>query len=121
MKIEEFINVFDKYKSILNINISDEQYNELYYYMNNIIKWNEKVNVTAITDEKEFIEKHLVDSITVNKYLKNSNSIIDIGTGAGFPGIPLKIMNKEKKFTLVDSVGKKLKVIENINENMNLY
>ena len=104
----------------MGIDISKEQYHELYYYMKNLLEWNTKINVTSITDEEEFIEKHLVDSLTVNKYLKNSNSIIDIGTGAGFPGIPLKIVNKSKKITLIDSVGKKLKVIENINEDLKL-
>ena len=120
MKIEDFIKIFEKYNSILELDLSDNQYNELYYYMNSLLEWNKKINVTSITDEKEFIEKHFIDSLTINKYLKNYNSIIDIGTGAGFPGIPLKIINKDKKITLIDSVGKKLKVIESINEELKL-
>ena len=120
MKIEDFIKIFEKYNSILELDLSDNQYNELYYYMNSLLEWNKKINVTSITDEKEFVEKHFIDSLTINKYIKNCNSVIDIGTGAGFPGIPLKIINKDKKITLIDSVGKKLKVIESINEVLEL-
>ena len=91
-----------------------------YDYMIQILEWNQKINLTSITNEKEFIIKHFIDSLTVNKYLEGKQSIIDIGTGAGFPGMPLKIVNKEKKIVLVDSINKKLNVIRNINERIKL-
>lgn len=117
MKLDEFKNVFMEYS---DFDITEEQYKELLYYMQELLNWNNKINITAITNEKEFIIKHFIDSLTIDKYIKNYETVIDIGTGAGFPGIPLKILNKDKKFTLIDSVGKKLKVIESINNNLKL-
>ena len=63
-------------------------------YKDLLLEWNNKINLTAITDEKEIILKHFIDSCTILKYIENNQKIIDIGTGAGFPGIPLKIMNE---------------------------
>ena len=91
-----------------------------YQYMKEIIEWNEKINVTAITDEKEFIIKHFIDSLTISKYIEAGKKVIDIGTGAGFPGVPLKIINENSKITLIDSVNKKLNVIRDISQKMKL-
>lgn len=120
MELEEFKNIINRETEKLEIKLNDSQIEKFFKYMKEIIEWNDKVNVTAITDEKMFIVKHFIDSLTVNKYLENSKTIIDIGTGAGFPGIPLKIINEEKKFTLIDSVNKKLNVIRDINNKINL-
>ena len=98
MKLDEFKNVFMEYS---DFDITEEQYKELLYYMQELLNWNNKINITAITNEKEFIIKHFIDSLTIDKYIKNYETVIDIGTGAGFPGIPLKILNKDKKFTLI--------------------
>ncbi len=68
-----------------------------------------KINLTAITEENEVIIKHFIDSLTIYKYLNEAKSIIDVGTGAGFPGIPIKILNKEIDITLMDSLNKKNK------------
>lgn len=120
MSFEEFKKEFLE-KAIKNkIEVKDRQLEIFYKYMMGVIEWNEKINVTSITDEKKFIVKHFIDSLTVNKYLDGKESIIDIGTGAGFPGIPLKIVNEDKKFVLVDSINKKLNVIRNINEDLKL-
>lgn len=120
MELKEFETIF--LEECKKIKIFPEKYQIEYFYkyMKGILEWNDKINVTAITDEKMFIVKHFVDSLTVNSYLEGKNSIIDIGTGAGFPSIPLKIMNQEKKFTLVDSINKKLNVIREINKELNL-
>lgn len=120
MELEEFKKIIIEETEKINIELNEEEIYNFYKYMKGIIEWNEKVNVTAITDEKMFIVKHFIDSLTVNKYLANYNSLIDIGTGAGFPGIPLKILNKGKKVTLIDSINKKLNVIKDITYNMNL-
>ncbi len=103
-----------------NIEIEENKIENFYQYMKEIIKWNEKINVTAITDEKEFILKHFVDSLTISKYISENQEIIDIGTGAGFPGIPLKIVKENSKVTLIDSVNKKLNVIRDISQRLGL-
>lgn len=120
MELEEFKIIMDKELKKLELKLNDIQIEKFFKYMKGILEWNDKVNVTAITDEKMFIVKHFIDSLTVNSYLENAKSIIDIGTGAGFPGIPLKIANEEKKFTLIDSINKKLNVIRDINNQINL-
>jgi 16S rRNA (guanine527-N7)-methyltransferase len=120
MNIEEFKRIFLEETKKINIEVTDLMINQFYNYMLGIIEWNDKVNVTAITDEKMFIVKHFIDSLTVNGYLENKTSLIDIGTGAGFPGIPLKILNPNLKVTLIDSVNKKLNVIRDLSERINL-
>ena len=120
MDFEEFCNEYKKELKNININIEEKDLKLFYEYMKKAIEWNEKINITAITDEKMFIVKHFVDSLTVNKYLENKKTLIDIGTGAGFPGIPLKILNKDCKMTLIDSVNKKLNVIRDITKEMEL-
>lgn len=120
MELKEFKEIFINESKDLNLEINDKQLELFYQYMNGIIDWNDKINVTAITDEKMFIVKHFVDSLAINKFVAQAKSIIDIGTGGGFPGIPLKIMNYDKKVTLIDSVNKKLNVIRDITKDMDL-
>ncbi len=120
MNIEEFKKVFLEEANKNYIKINDEELEKLYKYMIGIIDWNDKINVTAITEEKLFIVKHFIDSLLINHYLQGKNRIIDIGTGGGFPGIPLKILNADKKFTLIDSVNKKLNVIRDLSEKIGL-
>ena len=104
----------------INIMLNDKQINQYYKYMNLLLEWNEKINLTAITKQDEIILKHFVDSMTVLKYLDNYKSIIDVGTGAGFPGIPIAIMNEEKEITLMDSLNKRIKFLEDVKENLSL-
>ena len=89
-------------------------------YYDKLIEWNNKFNLTAITDPKDVQIKHFVDSILPNDLLGESKSICDIGCGAGFPSIPLAILNPDKKFTLVDSVNKKISFINYIIELLDL-
>ena len=77
-------------------------------YMNLLLEWNEKINLTAITDVDDIILKHFIDSMTVLKYIEKDKSIIDVGTGAGFPGIPIAIMREDVKITLLDSLNKRI-------------
>ena len=120
MKLEEFKNIIIEEGKVYNLEFNDKQIDNLYNYMIGIIDWNDKVNVTAIVDEKMFIVKHFIDSLTINGYIKGKERIIDIGTGGGFPGIPLKIFNENSKFTLIDSVNKKLNVIRDITSRMEI-
>ena len=101
--------------------ISDAKNIEKFYeYMKLLLEWNEKINLTAIKDEKEFIVKHFVDSLTINQYINKNSRLIDVGTGAGFPGLPLKLFNEELSVTLIDSVNKKINVLKDIIEKLNL-
>ena len=86
-----------------------EQIEQFYKYMNLLIEWNEKMNLTAITEPEEVIEKHFIDSLTIMPYLEENSKIIDVGTGAGFPGIPVKIADSSLEITLLDSLNKRMR------------
>ena len=103
----------------LNLQLSDKQLDLLLKYKNLVLEWNEKINLTAIKEDEEFINKHLVDSLTICKYIEEGAKMIDIGTGAGFPGIPVKIATNTD-ITLFDSLNKRLKVLDNIIKVLNL-
>ena len=103
-----------------NIKINDEQIKKFMNYMNLLLEWNEKINLTAITQPEEVKLKHFVDSLTVLKYINDDDKVIDIGTGAGFPGIPLKIMKENTKITLLDSLNKRINFLNIVIETLNL-
>jgi len=104
----------------IGVLLNEENLDKLYKYKSLVLEWNEKINLTAITEDSEFVVKHFVDSLTINKYINPNKTIIDIGTGAGFPGIPLKILNNDNNFVLFDSLNKRLKVLEDIIEKIDL-
>lgn len=106
----------------IGIDITDDQINQFEKYYSMIIDWNSKINLTAITDEKEFIIKHILDSLLVVRAInfKDINNIIDIGTGAGFPGIPLKIIFEDISFTLLDSLKKRINFLKLVCEELDL-
>lgn len=114
MQIDEFsYEMKDKMKRI-NIDITDKQVKKFFSYMNLLIEWNKKINLTTIIEPKEIIIKHFVDCGTILKYLKDGENIIDIGTGAGFPGIPIKILNENLNVTLVDSLNKRINFLNEV-------
>lgn len=105
-----------------SIELNDNQIDSYKFYMDKLLEWNEKINLTAITDKDEFVVKHYIDSLLVlnmDEYRK-SKDVIDIGTGGGFPGIPLAIASPNKRFILEDSLLKRLKVIDDISSEMDL-
>lgn len=102
------------------VDLSNEQEKAFSKYMEMIIEWNKKINLTAITEKDEIIIKHFIDSITLYKYINNNSSIIDIGTGAGFPGIPLKIYDESLDITLLDSLNKRIKFLDLVINELNL-
>ena len=77
-------------------------------YLNELLKWNQKINLTAIRTEKEIIIKHFLDSLSVYPYLPKDFTLLDIGAGAGFPGIPLKMVQPSLQLILIDSARKKV-------------
>lgn len=91
-------------------------------YMEGILEWNEKINLTAIKDKEEFVIKHLIDSVLCYNFpeYRNADTIIDVGTGAGFPGIPLAIISPDKDFVLADSLNKRLKVIRTLADQLGI-
>lgn len=89
-------------------------------YQDLLLDWNEKINLTAITDEDDIITKHFVDSLTCLNYINGDEKIIDVGTGAGFPGIPIKIVSRETKVTLLDSLNKRINYLNDVIEKLGL-
>jgi len=92
---------------------SEETINKFYEYMDIILERNEYINLTTITDRDEFEQKHLMDSIICYGWpeIERATDVIDVGTGAGFPGIPLAILYPGKRFLLLDSLGKRLEIV----------
>ncbi len=120
MNLQQFQEIFQQECHKNKIEYQSTKAEKFYQYMNLILEWNQKINVTAIKDEKEFIIKHFVDSLTIHSFVAQANRILDIGTGAGFPGIPLKIYNPEIDFTLIDSVNKKITVLQDVIQKLEL-
>lgn len=98
----------------INIDISNEQSMKFYKYMELLLRWNESINLTAITEPNEVVLKHFIDSITIEKYINHNAKIVDVGTGAGFPGIPLSIVRPDLKITLMDSLNKRIKFLDEV-------
>jgi len=118
--MENFEKIFLELANKININLTEEQIDKFYKYMKLLLEWNEKINLTAITDENEILLKHFVDSLTVLKYIKEDDKIIDVGTGAGFPGIPMAIMMPNTKITLLDSLNKRINFLNEVIKELNL-
>jgi 16S rRNA (guanine527-N7)-methyltransferase len=93
---------------------------KLEIYLATLKKWNKVYNLTAINEDSEIIVKHFLDSLSVNQYIKNSGRILDVGTGAGFPGLILALFNPEKTFVLVDGVSKKISFLQEMIGKLNL-
>lgn len=120
MELEEFTKIFNNYLEKLNLTLTEEQIEKFYNYMNLLIEWNKKINLTAIVEPKGIILKHFIDSLTIEKYIKKGENIIDVGTGAGFPGIPLKIAREDLKITLADSLNKRINFLNEVINKLNL-
>ena len=104
-----------------NIDFSKEQLDKIDLYYDLIAEKNKVMNLTRITDKKEFYVKHILDSVSICNYLSfNDQKILDLGTGAGFPGIPLKIFFPEIRIIMVDSVNKKLEFINSVIDSLQL-
>lgn len=108
--------------SQLDINLSEEQIDQFMRYKELLQEWNQKMNLTAITEDREVMTKHFLDCMTINKALNMSEKyrVIDIGTGAGFPGLVIKIAFPHLEVTLVDSLKKRLTFLETVINELGL-
>ncbi|MDF2890249.1 MAG: rsmG [Clostridia bacterium] len=106
----------------LNIEATPETLDKFELLKGLLVEWNEKINLTAITESKEVDIKHFVDSATclATGYIKDGHEVIDVGTGAGFPGVPVKILNASLKVTLLDSLNKRIKYLEDVVNKLEL-
>lgn len=106
--------LFKKYE----LDLPSEVYGKLEIYADFLVKYNENVNLTAITDVREIFVKHFLDSILLLKYvdIPSNSSIIDVGTGAGFPSVPMKIYRPDLKITLLDSLNKRINFLQQLCE-----
>lgn len=118
MTEQEFIEYLKK----LNIEATQKQIEQLEKYYQLLIEWNEKINLTAITEKKQVYLKHFYDSATITYVidLNNVDSLCDVGTGAGFPGIVLKILYPHLNVTLIDSLNKRISFLEKVIDELKL-
>lgn len=105
----------------MNIEVSDKQISQLLRYYEMLVEWNEVMNLTAITEYEEVIVKHFLDSVSLVKIMEpKTDTLIDVGCGAGFPGLPLKIVFPELKVTLLDSLNKRVKFLQAVIDELSL-
>ena len=118
----QYFNMLNEACQRMGLSFDESKYNKFIKYKDLVKEWNEKINLTAITDDEEIIKKHFIDSIKVYKcdYVKNAKSIIDIGTGGGFPGIPMRIVKEDSSIVLLDSLNKRINFLNEVIEQLNL-
>ena len=104
------------------VTLTEKQIEQFEKYYELLVEWNKVMNLTGITEFDEVMQKHFVDSVAAAKYveMEKINSLIDVGTGAGFPGIPLKIVYPHLQVTLLDSLNKRIKFLDEVVDNLGL-
>jgi len=113
------MNALQSSASQLGVALTEAQTSKLIRLLDELDDWNQRMNLTAIRERPQQITKHLLDSLSIHTFLRGKR-IADVGTGAGFPGLPLALVNSEKQFTLIDSVAKKLRFVEHAAQAMEL-
>ncbi len=107
---------------LFGVELNENQLSQFYRYYEMLIEWNEKINLTAITDFDEVLKKHFLDSISIGRLFSQNTevSVLDIGTGAGFPGIPIKIAFPKTEVTLMDSLNKRVTFLNEVIKELSL-
>ena len=118
----EYFQIMKEASLEVGLDLTEKQYNQFITYMKLLQEWNEKINLTAITEDEEVIKKHFIDCIKAFKSnaVKNAKSAIDVGTGAGFPGLPIAIMNPDINVTLLDSLNKRINFLNTVIAQLGL-
>ena len=120
MQEEDFKKEIKERAVQFGVDLSEKQQEAFYQYMQLLIEWNQKMNLTAITEPEEILTKHFIDSISIIPYIQEEKNILDIGTGAGFPGIPLKIVLPQNSFILLDSLNKRINFLKEVIRSLQL-
>ena len=117
-----FAEILKKAAEEYGISLSETQLRQFDRYQELLVEWNQKMNLTALTEPKDVAIKHMIDSISVydDEWFSEGMSVIDVGTGAGFPGLPLKILCPSLKVTLLDSLNKRVKFLETVVSELGL-
>lgn len=118
---EQFITKTAETAGNTGIVLNNEQLEKLYLYKEMLVDWNEKINLTAIVDDEEIIAKHIIDSLQIIKHIEEKQKVIDVGTGAGLPGIIIAIYFEGKvKITLFDALNKRILFLQEVINKLNL-
>ena len=106
----------------IDIDITDKNVDDFISYYNLLIEWNKNINLTAITEPKEVAIKHFIDSLCFLKYvdIKKGQSLLDVGTGAGFPSVPIGIIRKDIDITMMDCLNKRLNFLKEVTNTLNI-
>ena len=105
----------------INVELNEKQISQFMDYKDMLLEWNEKMNLTAITDEREIMLKHFADCLMICSDLNlDGKKVIDVGTGAGFPGVPVKIACPGAEMTLLDSLNKRINFLKELSEKLGL-
>jgi len=106
--------------SMFGVSLDEKQIEAFFSYKDMLSVWNQKMNLTAIEDDRQVIIKHFIDSLSIMPFIKEAETLVDVGTGAGFPGIPLKIARPKLSVLLMDSLGKRVVFLDEVISSLNL-
>lgn len=106
--------------ALLNLELSEQQLQQLLDYLALIFKWNKIYNLTSVREPQQMLSRHLLDSLAIMPYFTNATQVLDVGTGGGLPGIPLAICYPQMAVTLLDSVAKKTRFLQQVKAELSL-
>ena len=118
----QYFKIIDTACKDVGLEFDEEKYNKFIKYKDILKFWNNKINLTTIVEDEDIIKKHFIDCVKIFKFsqLRDISNVIDIGTGAGFPGIPMKIVNPKIKVVLLDSLNKRINFLNQVISDIEL-
>lgn len=122
MKRDQTMDLFTRLLADQDLSLTDDQATQFETYFNELVDWNSRMNLTAITEREQVYVKHFYDSVSLSFFvpLDDVETLVDVGSGAGFPGIPLKIMYPHLKLTIVDSLNKRVQFLQHLVDRLGL-